>query len=168
MKNLILVFLLFCGLQSIAQTPKASPPAVLETQIADAKISIHYHSPAVNGRDVWGPESSLAPYNKLWRTGANNATTFATDKDILIDGKKLAKGKYALFTIPGQKEWTIIFNKKAKQWGSYSYNEKDDALRIKVIPNNNSEFSERFIIEKNEDKKIVLKWEKVSVPFTIN
>ena len=107
----------------------ASPPAKAMGKIGAATINISYSQPAVKGRKVWG---ELVPMGQVWRTGANNATVFETDKDIKVEGQALKAGKYALFTIPNEKEWTIIFNKKSDQWGAYNYSDKDDALRVKV------------------------------------
>ena len=170
MKNLFMFFA--CVLFSInifAQADKSkmpSPPAQLEAKIGKANISIKYHQPAVKGRSVWNSESTLAPYGKVWRTGANNATTFETNNDIMIEDKLLPKGKYALFTIPGEKEWTIIFNSKSAQWGNYSYKQKEDVLRVTVAAGKSEAFNERFTIA-NEGDSIVLLWENVKTSFSI-
>jgi hypothetical protein len=107
MKKLILLCCVtFLGFMAVGQNDKSkmpSPPASVEGKIKDANLTIKYHQPAVKGRDVWATNGSLAPYGKVWRTGANNATTFEISKDIKVEGKTLAKGKYALFTIPGEK-----------------------------------------------------------------
>ncbi|MBV8388997.1 MAG: DUF2911 domain-containing protein [Mucilaginibacter sp.] len=100
-----------------AQTDKSkrpSPPATASGKIGDAAISIDYSSPSVKGRKIFG---GLLPYGKLWRAGANEATIFQTDKDITVEGKKLAAGKYSFFATPGENEWTIFFNSETGQWG---------------------------------------------------
>ena len=84
------------------------------TKIAGANIKIKYSSPSVKGRKIFG---GLEPYGKLWRAGANQATTFTTDKDITIEGKKLAAGTYTFFAMPGEKEWKVVFNSQVGQWG---------------------------------------------------
>src|SRR3977135_4309901 len=93
---------------------RPSPPATASGKVNGATITINYGSPSVKGRQIWG---SLVPYDKVWRAGANEATIFETDKDIKVEGKPLHAGKYSLYAIPGEKEWTIIFNSETGQWG---------------------------------------------------
>lgn len=100
-----------------AQTDKSkrpSPPATATGKIGDATITIDYSSPSVKGRKIFG---GILPYGKLWRAGANEATLFQTDKDIIVEGKKLPAGKYSFFAMPGENEWTIFFNSETGQWG---------------------------------------------------
>ncbi|MGY3211200.1 DUF2911 domain-containing protein [Mucilaginibacter sp. HD30] len=94
--------------------PMASPRDSVSAKVAGATISINYGSPSVKGRKIFG---GLEPYGKLWRAGANQATVFTTDKDITVEGKKLAAGKYTFFAMPGEKEWKIVFNSQVGQWG---------------------------------------------------
>lgn len=141
---------------------RASPPATATGQINGATITISYGSPSVKGRTIWG---DLVPYDKVWRAGANEATTFETSKDIQVEGKVLPAGTYSLFAIPGKTEWTIIFNKTAKQWGAYEYDEKQDALRVKVKPQS-AKMQEGLVYEVN-DKGIALRWEKLKIPVSI-
>ncbi|HTD40810.1 MAG TPA: DUF2911 domain-containing protein [Mucilaginibacter sp.] len=96
------------------KTKRPSPPATATGKIGDATITIDYSSPSVKGRKIFG---GLLPYGKLWRAGANEATIFQTDKDITVEGKKLAAGKYSFFATPGENEWTIFFNSETGQWG---------------------------------------------------
>ncbi|WPO84108.1 DUF2911 domain-containing protein [Chryseobacterium sp. JJR-5R] len=99
-------------------------------KIKDANITIAYSSPSVKGRTIWG---GLEAYGKVWRAGANEATTFETDKDLTVQGKKLPAGKYSFFLIPKESgTWTAIFNKEPKQWGVYKYAPSKDALRVDV------------------------------------
>lgn len=142
---------------------KASPAATAEGTIDGVTVKIDYHQPSAKGRTVMG---SLVPYGKVWRTGANDATTIELSDDVKIEGKTLAKGKYSLFTIPGEKEWTIIFNKKAKQWGAYDYNEGDDALRVMVKPTS-TDMVEAFTIKVMDDS-IGMMWEKTAVSFSVS
>lgn len=142
----------------------ASPAAKAEGKIGGTTVTVNYHQPAVKGRAVWDPNGSLAPYGKVWRTGANATTSIEFDKDVTIEGKTLAKGKYGLYTIPGEKEWTIIFNKTIK-WGAYEYNEKDDVLRVNV-PAKANDMTERFTIAVNSGD-VSLAWEKVKVAFKV-
>src|SRR5882762_3699069 len=96
------------------KSSRPSPPAMAIGKIGSAAITINYSSPSVKGRQIWG---ALVPYGKAWRAGANEATLFLTDKDIKVEGKSLPAGQYSLFAVPGEKEWSIIFNSQTGQWG---------------------------------------------------
>lgn len=169
------LLLLFCTLTLTVLTLRAqsmaskrlSPSAQASAAIDDILIDIDYSQPGVKGRTIWGV---LVPYDKVWRTGANEATTFTVNKDILIEGQLLPAGRYALFSIPGKKTWTIIFNKEADQWGAYNYNNEADILRVEV-PNLETEFAERmtFEIEPGDDNssRVFLKWEKRGFSFEV-
>ena len=114
---------------------------------------------------MWG---DLAPYNEVWRTGANENTIIEFDKPVKIEGKALAAGKYALFTIPTENEWTVIFNSKTDQWGAYDYekNKDKDVLQVKVKPAQ-SDFTEKFtfFVEGNQ---VTFKWENTAVSFKVS
>lgn len=156
-------------LTSFAQGDKAnrpSPPATATGKVNGATITINYGSPSVKGRQVWDPNGTLAPYGKVWRAGANEATTFETDKDIKVEGKTLPAGKYGFFTIPGQNEWTVIFNKVANQWGAFKYDQAQDALRVTAKPAKSGSMNEKLVYDVN-NKGVVLKWENVELPITI-
>ncbi|WP_035672537.1 DUF2911 domain-containing protein [Flavobacterium sp. 83] len=142
---------------------KASPAAVATGKINDATISINYSSPSVKGRQIWG---GLVPFNEVWRAGANEATTFETDKDLTIEGAKLPAGKYSFFVIPNEKECIIIFNKEPKQWGAYKYNAKQDQLRVTVKQIAASTIAEKLVYSINKDT-IVLSWENWNIPFSV-
>jgi len=149
-----------------AQTDKAarpSPPMEAIATIHGAAIKIAYSSPSVKGRVVWG---DLVPYGKVWRTGANEATTFETDKEIKINGEKLAAGKYALFTIPGEKEWTFIFNSDWDQWGAFKYDQTKDVLKVKATPEKSPAFTEKMKFDIKE-KMVSLSWENLVVGFEV-
>lgn len=143
---------------------KPSPPATAEGKIAGIDVKIDYHQPSARERKIMG---GLVPYGKVWRTGANDATTIEISEDIKVEGKALAKGKYSLFTIPGEKEWVIIFNKTAKQWGAYDYDEAKDVLRVKVKPGKTSDFVETFNISV-VDGGVEMKWENTNVKFALS
>jgi hypothetical protein len=162
---LLPVSILFVSLTACAQNTKPSPPASTEFKVGAATIKVNYSAPSVKGREIWG---KLVPYAEVWRTGANEATTFETDQDIKVEGKSLPKGKYALFTIPGKDEWVIIFNKNAKQWGAFSYKESEDALRVTVRPGLSSAFTEVLKIEGKVDGSVSINWEKLEIIFTVS
>jgi hypothetical protein len=111
--------------------PQASPAAVVSQEIGISSVKITYHRPGVKGRAIWG---GLVPYGKVWRLGANEATTIELSTRGKIAGKEIAAGKYALFAIPAEKEWTFIVNKGADEWGAFSYKEADDVFRFKANP----------------------------------
>lgn len=144
--------------------PKPSPAATATGKIKDATITINYSSPAVKGRKIWG---GLEAWDKVWRAGANEATTFETDKDIKVEGKLLPAGKYSFFLIPKESgTWTAIFNKEAKQWGAYKYDATKDALRVDVKTVDLKETQERLVY-KITNKGFSLDWDKISVPLKI-
>ena len=148
-KKFGLLTLLFAtvSLFANAQDEKPSPAKTAEGEINGAKITINYSSPAVKGRTIWG---DLVPLGQVWRAGANDATTIEFSKDVKIQGKDLPAGKYSFFVIPGEMESTFIFNKVAKQWGSYSYDEAEDALRVSVPSGQSSTMEERLVYEVTE------------------
>jgi hypothetical protein len=146
------------------KSKRPSPPAlVTETTTSGVTVTIDYSQPSVKGRAI-GKE--IAPYGEVWRTGANEATVFEISKDATINGNKLAAGKYGLYSIPGEKEWTIIFNKTWKQWGT-NYKEADDALRLKVTPSKSKEFTEKMTFTINKDGKVTLLWADTQVNFVV-
>lgn len=144
---------------------RLSPKDSLEAQVGDAMIAVRYSSPRVNGRVIWG---KLEPYDKVWRAGANEATTIETSKDLLVNGELLAAGKYSLFLIPREDDdWTFIFNKVWDQWGAYEYNEAEDALRIDAEPEIMEENQEELRYDLDEDMQLVFRWEKISLPLLL-
>jgi len=147
--------------------PQVSPAASITQTIGLTEVTIIYHRPGVKGRVIWG---ELVPYDQVWRTGANNATTISFSSDVKIEGNALAAGKYGLFTIPGKEEWTIIFNKQSEIWGAYTYNSNDDVLRIKVKPTEapQCEWMNFGFTKLEQDSALAfLHWEKIMVGFTI-
>lgn len=165
---------LFMSVMAIAQGDKASrpsPPATATGKIKDATVTITYSSPSVKGRNVWDPEGKLAPYGKVWRAGANEATIFETDKEIKFEGKSLAAGKYSLFAIPGEKEWKIILNSQVGQWGIKRGGEANrdpanDVLTVDIKPRKSATMNEKLAYEVTSNG-VVLKWENVEVPISI-
>lgn len=155
--NLPFILFLFFTLGStwtlsaqVGSETKPSPPATAKGSINDAEITINYSSPGVKERIIWG---QLVPFDKVWRAGANEATTFETSKDLMVDGQKLPAGIYSFFIIPKEKgEWTAIFNSVAKQWGAYKYDESKDVLRVSVKPEPSDKKYERLTYKVQDDK----------------
>ena len=174
--------------------PQPSQKATVMQRIGVTDVTITYFRPGVKGRKIWGdplPEQEasakgeatldnqntrpknavIVPYGHVWRTGANDATTFVINDDVLINGQKLAAGSYSLHTIPTKDEWTIVFNSTANQWGSFNYDPAKDTLRVKAKPtwvNENQEWLAFTIDPVSEDSaQVNIRWEKISVPFTI-
>lgn len=162
MKKAILTLVFALATVSLFAQNTASPPATATGKIGQTTITIKYNQPAVKGRNVWAGD--LAPYGKVWRTGADASTSIELDKDVMIEGKALPAGKYALFTIPGEKEWVIIFNKKIA-WGAYTYKQEEDVLRVTVKAMAN-EMTERVTFSVNSDN-VSIAWEKVKVAFKV-
>jgi hypothetical protein len=124
------VVLLSVTMSGYAQlTPQPSSTQVITQGFGLGKITLTYSRPNVKGRKIFG---GMEPYGTVWRTGANSATVIKFTDDVTIEGKKLPAGEYGLFSVPGEKEWTIIISKQPNQWGAYSYKESDDFLRITV------------------------------------
>lgn len=151
-------------LTACAQDKKPSPAATASGKAGNANITINYSAPSVKGRKIWG---ELVPYGKVWRTGANEATTFEVDANVKVEGQALSKGKYSLFTIPEENgDWTIIFNKNAKQWGAFSYKQEDDVLRVKVKSSKSSSFNEALALSVSNGK-VFIRWENLEVGFSV-
>lgn len=171
MKKTTLVMLLFFGMsltamQAFAQKDKSqrpSPPAQVTAKVGDTQVTIDYSQPAKKGRTIFG---ELVPYGQVWRTGANEATWIEVSNDVTVQGETLKAGKYAIFTIPGEKEWTIIFNSKWDQWGNYSYKESEDVLRVKA-PAGKTDATERFTITLDDSGKVTMAWDETKVEFTV-
>jgi hypothetical protein len=160
---------LFCHAQSaLLDLPRDSQHSAVTQRIGITDITISYSRPLVKGRPIWG---KLVPYNEVWRTGANENTTIKFTDDVSIEGKPLPKGVYALFTIPGENQWTIIFSKVHTAWGSFTYNQADDALRVTVKPqasDPHEALAFDFDDVKADSAVATLRWEKVAVPFKVD
>lgn len=148
--------------------PRLSPKCFVGQTIGYTNVEINYGTPGVKGRKIWG---GLVPYNEVWRTGANEATTIQFDNDVIIKGKLIPAGSYSLFTIPTEKDWTVILNKVYDQWGAFKYDKNEDFYRFKVTPQQNN-FVERlrFIFNYKEPyiAEVVMEWEKLKISFDIN
>lgn len=170
----LLIVLGFVAKFFVKQHDKSfSPEEEVTYTSEDLTVRVFYNRPFKKGREIFG---SLVPYDKVWRTGANEATTFETNKDLLIEGRTLKKGKYSLWTIPGDESWTIILNSEYGQWGIGSdgeanRNPKSDILTTEVIAVQQERVFEQFTISferVGEDAEMVLIWDKtlVAMPFS--
>ena len=160
--TLALFVLLFCT--NLYAQKKASPPKVTTFQVGDNAVTINYSSPSKKGREIF---NGLVAYGKIWRTGANEATTIEVTKDCKIGGLDLPTGKYSLFTIPSESEWTVIINKNPKQWGAYDYDQSKDVGRFKVTPTSLDETVEMLTILGSDSGVINIAWDKTQVSFSI-
>jgi tetratricopeptide (TPR) repeat protein len=165
-KILALVLTTTISISAIAQikAPQPSPTAEIEQMVGLTEIEIEYSRPGKKDREIFG---KLVPYGEIWRTGANASTKFKTDKDITVNGKELKKGEYALYTIPGESEWTIIFHNNTSYWGVGDYKQDEDALRVTAKPTTINETIETFSIGfghfTNSGAKMMLMWDKTIV-----
>jgi hypothetical protein len=159
--------LMACAAFGYAQPriPGASTTQTIIQDLGLGKVTITYSRPNVKGRKIFG---GLQPYGEVWRTGANSATAIDFSEDVILEGHKVPAGKYGLFTIPGENEWTIILNKTWKQWGAYTYKQSDDVLRFTVKPMNVDEMFETFTMVfmdvTTRGAELDLLWEKTIVP----
>jgi hypothetical protein len=148
--------------------PQVSPSETIKQKIGLTDIEVIYSRPSAKGRVMLGGNN---PFGTIWRTGANTATRITFSTPVTIEGSPLAAGSYELFTIPGADSWTIIFQKVQKQWGAYTYDQKNDALRVTVVPTAIAEHVETFTIDfndiHNESATLDLIWEKTRVPVKI-
>ena len=141
---------------------RASKNGKTEGTIDGVEVTVEYGRPNVKGRTIWG---GLVPYGKVWRTGANEASTISFSAGVTIGGEKLAAGTYGLFTIPNEDEWVFILNNASDQWGSFSYDADQDALRVKAKPRSAEHVeSMEFVIE---GAAVVLRWERLAVGFEV-
>jgi len=194
----LIAFILCLGVaaasaQNRPPTPRASQKAEVAQTIGSTQIAIVYSRPSVKGRMIFanatgelaakakgeatldgasqGKDEPLVPYGHVWRAGANEATTFSTTDDLLVNGKLLPAGKYSLSMIPEKGDWTVIFNKDDGQWGSFSYDAAKDALRVTTKPEASTTSAEllTFSIDNVTDDSatVVLSWDKTRVPFTV-
>jgi Protein of unknown function (DUF2911) len=148
--------------------PTLSQRAINTQRIGLTDITVNYCRPLAGGREIWG---KAVPYGQVWRSGANENTTISFTDDVSVEGHALAAGTYGLHTIPTADQWTIIFSKNSTSWGSFSYNEKEDALRVTVKPHT-AEFTEALTYSFDDPKpdsvSVTLRWEKVAVPFRVS
>ncbi len=166
----LLIIVAFVSFESFAQIniPAASPSTILTQTLGLTKITVDYSRPSVKGRKIFG---DLVPYGKVWRTGANKITSIKFEDEIFVNGASMKAGSYGLYTIPGKGEWTIIFNRDDKQWGSYEYDTKKDVIRFTVQPIQPEQFTEQMTIDFAEftptTALLSIRWESTEVRFKL-
>jgi hypothetical protein len=172
MSVVVLAMASLCSVVSFAQSfvldlPRPSQRAVVTQRVGITDITVSYHRPLVNNRKVW---DGLVPYGQVWRAGANENTTIAFSTPVSIEGQALEKGTYGLHMIPAADQWTVIFSKNSTSWGSFTYDQKEDALRVTVKPQA-SDMHEALAYDFDDVKPtsaiVTLRWEKVAVPFKV-
>jgi len=157
-----------CPAQTVMlDLPLQSQHAVVTQRIGLTDITVNYHRPLVNSRQIWG---KVVPYGEVWRAGANENTTVTFTDPVTIEGQQLDKGTYGMHMIPGESQWTVIFSKMSTAWGSFSYKQDEDALRVTVKPQT-AEFHEALTYDfddvKPDSAVVTLRWDKVAVPFKV-
>jgi hypothetical protein len=170
MRALLATLIVFSSATAYAQLklPEPSPAATVEQTVGITEVKVVYHRPEIKGRTIWG---QLVPYNEPWRAGANENTLVTFSSDVKVGGKPLKAGTYGLHMIPTQKEWTIAFSTMTTAWGSFTYDAKEDAVRVTVTPRTEPTSEERlsYGFDDVTDTKatLVLRWEKLAVPIAI-
>jgi len=148
--------------------PRASQHARVSQRIGITDITINYHRPLANGRQIWG---KVVPYGQVWRAGANENTTITFTDPVTIEGQALEKGTYGVHMIPSESEWTVIFSKNSADWGSFTYKQEEDALRVNVKPQP-AEMHDALAYDFDDVKPystvVTMLWEKVAVPFKVH
>jgi hypothetical protein len=171
-KSILFVLLLIGGISSSfaqqIQMPQASPTAKIAQQVGLSDVTVDYSRPSTKGRKIFG---ELVPFGQVWRTGANGATLLTFSTDVMISGKNVPAGQYALYSIPGKSEWTMILSKNTKLWGAIGYNESDDLIRFNATPNKLSRNYETMEITfadmTDTGANLSIKWETTRVDFRI-
>jgi len=169
--KLILAIFLWTGINAFGQQiqmPQASPSAKIAQKIGLTDVTVDYSRPSIKGRKIFG---ELVPFGQVWRTGANGAAIITFSTDVEIAGKNVPKGQYAIYSIPGKTEWTIILSKETKLWGAIGYSAENDLMRFKATSSKTSRKYETFEITFNNmtdnSAELSIKWEQTRVDFKI-
>ena len=152
----------------VLDLPAASQRADISQRIGLTEITIHYHRPLAKDRKIW---NGVVPYGKVWRAGANENTTISFSDPVLIDGQPLDRGTYGLHMIPNAEEWTIIFSKNSTSWGSFTYDQAEDALRVTAKPktaDSHHALTYEFDDLQPDSAVVQMEWEKIAVPFSVS
>src|SRR5712692_7111267 len=166
--SMILLIAVSAAAQPALRLPEVSPAATVGQTIGITDIAITYHRPAVNKRKIWG---GLVPYGVLWRAGANENSKISFSTTVKVEGQTLPAGTYGLFMIPGQSQWTVVLSKFSGDWGTYNYDQSEDAARVTVTPQTMNDSQERMAFTfddiANNSAVASLRWEKLRVPVKI-
>lgn len=146
------------------KSERASPMRSASAEVNEGEVLINYSAPLVKGRALWG---DLVPYDKVWRTGANEATTITFEKDVKIDGQTVKAGKYGLFTIPGKGEWTVVINSVWDQWGAYNYDKGKDVVRFTATPKMADDVQEELKFTVENSGMVTMAWDKLRLGFRV-
>src|SRR5262245_62071590 len=164
----VIACILFYIADAQVRTPAPSPPQTIKQDFGLASIELSYSRPGVKGRKIFG---DLVPYGKVWRTGANNATTISFGDEVIIDGTKIPAGKYGLLTIPDKKSWIIIISKQTDVTNPSAYKQESDVVRVPVAVKELKDAVETFTIQfanvKNTSCELHLMWDKSAVVLPI-
>jgi tetratricopeptide (TPR) repeat protein len=155
------------GETQMLDLPRQSQHALITQRIGITDITVNYHRPLANGRQIWG---KIAPYGQVWRAGANENTTITFSDPVTIEGQALDKGTYGLHMIPAESEWTVIFSKNSTAWGSFTYKQDEDSLRVTVKPQTaeaHDALAYDFDDLKADSAVVTMRWDKVAVPFKV-
>jgi hypothetical protein len=155
------------GQSLVMSIPRQSQRATVSQRVGLTDITIVYHRPLVGGREIWG---RVAPYGEVWRAGANENTTIEVSDSVTVDGQVLAKGIYGLHMIPSTDFWTVVFSRNASSWGSFSYDQSEDALRVEVKPH--ADYMHEALMYEFDDVTpdstvLTMHWEKLALPLTV-
>ncbi len=161
---LVLGFALGSNLSAQDKKERTSPPRSSTAVVGGTEVTVTYSAPSKKDRTVFG---ELVPYGKVWRTGANEASTISLNNDVKVGGTPVKAGKYALLTIPGEDSWEIILNEVWDQWGAYNYDESKDVVRFTARTNQLKEPVEEFTIEVNNEGRVAIRWDMTAVYFDI-
>jgi len=148
--------------------PRVSPHATVSQRLGLTEVTVDYHRPSVNGRELWG---GLVPYGEVWRAGANENTTVTFSHPVAIEGHELAAGTYGLHMIPGPDEWVVAFSNENRAWGSFSYDAAEDALRVTVKPQTATAFTEQLRYDfddvSDDGATLALAWGDLRLPLAL-
>lgn len=165
---LILGLILAAPAPGQIELPPLSPEGFVKQKVGYVTVEVNYSRPSMRGRVIFG---DLVPYNELWRTGANASTKIKFSQKVMLNGEEVPAGEYALYTIPGEKEWKIILNKNTRLWGTYGYKESEDLVRFMALPVKSPYHFETFTIDIGEltgtTATMQLMWENTIVKINI-
>lgn len=148
------------------KSERKSPPIVTTQKVGELTVTINYSQPSVKGRKIWG---SLVKYDRVWRTGANEATTITFDKDVKVNGRKVTAGTYSLFTIPDKSgEWIVIINSDTDLWGSYDFDKNKNVARFEVETRKVDDLIEKLTFSINKEGAVTFAWEYLSFFFVVS